>query len=64
MFINGEKADFAAEMTVAALLEQRGYDCSRVAVEINGVIVPRTAFVDETLVEGDKIEIVTFVGGG
>lgn len=51
-------------MTVQSLLEQRGHDPQRVAVERNGQIVPRARFGEETLHEDDVIEIVQFVGGG
>ena len=51
-------------MTVLSLLEQRGHDPQRVAVERNGQIVPRARFAQEELHEDDTIEIVQFVGGG
>lgn len=51
-------------MTVQSLLEQRGHDPKRVAVEKNGQIVPRARFAEETLHEDDVIEVVQFVGGG
>ena len=52
------------EMTVADFLAFRGIEPRCVAVEINEDIVPRTTFPDTIVREGDKIEIVTFVGGG
>ncbi len=64
MKINGEACTCSAGMTVLSLLEQRGHDPQRVAVERNGQIVPRTRFSQETLHEDDVIEIVQFVGGG
>lgn len=62
--VNGEICAVPSEMTVQSLLEQRGHDPQRVAVERNGQIVPRARFGDETLHENDVIEIVQFVGGG
>lgn len=62
--VNGEVCTVSPEMTVQSLLEQRGHDSQRVAVERNGQIVPRARFGDETLHENDVIEIVQFVGGG
>lgn len=52
------------EMTVADFLAFRGIEPRGVAVEINEDIVPRMTFPDTIVREGDKIEIVTFVGGG
>lgn len=64
MKVNGENCAVTPEMTVQSLLEQRGHDPKRVAVEKNGQIVPRTKFAKETLHEDDVIEVVQFVGGG
>lgn len=61
--INGEMRDMAGK-TVAECLAEDGYDVKRVAVEINGDIVPKAVY-DETVFEdGDAVEIVGFVGGG
>ena len=46
------------------LISQLGLDASHVAVERNGEIVPRASFDETTLMPADKLEIVTFVGGG
>lgn len=62
--VNGEVCTVSAEMTVQSLLEQRGHDPRRVAVERNGQIVPRARFGEQMLHEDDVIEIVQFVGGG
>lgn len=51
-------------LTVQSLLIKLGHDPARVAVEKNGRIVPRAAFPDEPLDDGDTLEIVQFVGGG
>lgn len=64
MKVNGETCAFTPEMTVQSLLEQRGHDPKRVAVEKNGQIVPRAKFAEEMLHEDDVIEVVQFVGGG
>ena len=62
--LNGDPLDVPGPVSVAALLESLAIDARRVAVEHNLVIVKRTAF-DHTIVrEGDKVEIVNFVGGG
>ena len=64
MTVNGEICTCEPEMTVQSLLEQRGHDPKRVAVERNGAIVPRARFAEERLHEDDVIEVVQFVGGG
>ena len=45
-------------------LTQMGFDAKRVAVEKNGAIVPRAEYETTPLQEGDKLEVVRFVGGG
>ena len=62
--LNGDPFEVAAPLTVNALLARLDIDPRRVAVEHNLVVLKRATF-DETLVrEGDRIEIVNFVGGG
>src|SRR4051812_20389424 len=62
--INGEARTLPEPLTVAQLLERLGYDRRRVAVEINGLVVPAARHVEQTLSSADKVEIVTLVGGG
>jgi thiamine biosynthesis protein ThiS len=62
--INGEQRDFPGSLTVAALVGQLGMKADRVAVELNLEIVPRTQWETTTLKDGDKLEVVHFVGGG
>ncbi len=61
--INGENQDVAGE-TLAAYLAKTKYDVSRIAVERNGEIVPKAAYGEILLADGDAIEVVSFVGGG
>ncbi|MEA5446121.1 sulfur carrier protein ThiS [Gammaproteobacteria bacterium AB-CW1] len=62
--INGEAQEFDREMTVSELLQALEFTGRRIAVERNGMIVPRSEH-DETRVEdGDRVEIVQAVGGG
>lgn len=61
--INGEEV-VADGMTLAAYLAQAGYTTERVAVELNGEIVPKMLYDDTRLSAGDEVEIVAFVGGG
>ena len=65
--INGEDREFAdtpASFTLATLVEALGMKSDRVAVELNRDIVPRDRWPETALHEGDKLEVVHFVGGG
>lgn len=62
--INGQDTPHNPGDSVLTLLERRGLDPARVAVERNGAIVRRADFAHTPLADGDKIEIVHFVGGG
>jgi thiazole synthase len=62
--LNGEKREFAGPLTVAALLETLGLDPRKIAVERNLAIVPRSGYADVVLSDGDRLEIVHFIGGG
>jgi thiamine biosynthesis protein ThiS len=62
--INGESRSFPDGLTVAALIGQLGMKTDRVAVELNLEIVPRSNWDSTHLKNGDKLEIVHFVGGG
>jgi thiamine biosynthesis protein ThiS len=64
LHINGEQRDLSDGLTVAALVAQLGMKPDRVAVELNLEIVPRTQWETSVLKEGDKLEVVHFVGGG
>jgi len=65
--LNGERTALPVReggATVAGLLEHLGLGVRRVAVEVNGDVVPREAHARTPLAEGDRVEVVTFVGGG
>jgi thiamine biosynthesis protein ThiS len=62
--INGEDKTFEAPLTLASLIANMGFKSDRVAVELNRDIVPRHQWDKTTLSEGDRLEIVHFVGGG
>ena len=64
LLINGEEREFSDGLTVAALVAQLGIKPDRVAVELNLEIVPRTQWEATPLKDGDKLEVVHFVGGG
>ena len=61
--INGQSRPVDAA-TIAELLQSEGLAERRVAVEVNGEIVPRSAHADHILHEGDRVEIVHALGGG
>ena len=61
--INGEKIE-KAEILLSAYLEENGINPQRIAVELNGEILPKSQYRETVLKDGDIIEIVNFVGGG
>jgi len=62
--VNGELRDVEGPITVLGLVESFGLKPQKIAVERNLEIVPRSAYAQVALAEGDRIEIVNFVGGG
>jgi sulfur carrier protein len=64
--INGEPCSFeeSAQLTLAGLIESLNMKADRVAVELNRDIVPRDRWPETRLKDGDRLEIVHFVGGG
>ncbi len=62
--VNGEKRRFEGPITVAGLLAALALQPRKIAVERNLEIVPKSLFDETALSDGDKIEIVQFVGGG
>ena len=64
MRVNGKEIPLNKPCTLEAFLKQEGYVLERVAVEKNGEIVPKIAFGTEQLTNDDRLEVVSFVGGG
>ena len=69
LYINGDTREFAvpappATFTLASLVETLGMQADRVAIELNRDIVPRDRWVETALHDGDRLEVVHFVGGG
>ncbi|HTX51572.1 MAG TPA: sulfur carrier protein ThiS [Caulobacteraceae bacterium] len=62
--VNGEDRSFDGVATIAALVSALGLEPRKLAVERNLEIVPRSAYAATSLADGDRIEIVAFVGGG
>ena len=64
IIINGQSRQVAEAITVAQLVEELGLGGKHVAVEVNLELVPRQRHAEHRLAEGDRLEIVTLVGGG
>jgi sulfur carrier protein len=67
LHINGEERDFSGAsktFTLTALIESLGMKADRVAIELNREIAPRDRWAATELRDGDRLEIVHFVGGG
>ena len=64
MTVNGVKKEAAGGVSLAELLKQEGFEAGRVAGELNGEIGPKALYGETFLSETDKLEVVSFVGGG
>lgn len=62
--VNGEPMDVDDGLTIRALLDRLDLGPGPVAVERNGQVVPRAEHATTKLADGDKVEVVHFVGGG
>lgn len=61
--VNGDFFDFT-EIPLCKFLQEHNYTTGRIAVELNEEIVPKNAYEQCVLKDGDTVEIVSFVGGG
>ena len=61
--INGKEYSING-ITLAEYLKTTNYDIKRIAVELNGDIIPKASYSATVLLDGDHVEIVSFVGGG
>ncbi|MEN6495544.1 MAG: sulfur carrier protein ThiS [Thermoguttaceae bacterium] len=64
IIVNGQTRQVADGLTVAELLDELKLATRYVAVEVNLEVVPRQAHAQRQLADGDRLEIVTLVGGG
>lgn len=62
--VNGESRQATAGLSLQQLLVELGYEPRLVVVEFNGAIVPRAQWTDQPVAAGDRLEVVTIVGGG
>lgn len=61
--VNGKERD-AAGKSLGEYLAEAGYSVERIAVELQGEIVPKSRYNETILKDGDVLEVVSFVGGG
>lgn len=64
MKVNGETKKLLEKIPLSEFLQREGYAQEKIAVELNGEIVPRGRYASVILTDADKLEIVSFVGGG
>jgi len=64
VFVNGEPRKLERPATLAGLLEQLEIPVRGVAIEVNLKVVPRARHAEHLLADGDRLEIVSLVGGG
>ena len=62
--VNGERREVDSGLSIAALLKQLELDPRYLAVERNLELVPRREHANTLLTDGDRVEVVTLVGGG
>ncbi len=64
MKLNGHTVNINIELSLLEFLQQNKYDISKIAVELNGDIIPKADYMNVLLKEDDSLEVVSFVGGG
>ncbi len=64
MKVNGETKKLLEKIPLSEFLQREGYAQEKIAVELNGEIIPRSRYASVILTDVDKLEIVSFVGGG
>jgi thiazole synthase len=62
--VNGEERQFETALTIRSLLAELGLEPAKIAVERNLEIVPRSQYDTVAVADGDRLEIVQFIGGG
>lgn len=64
MKFNGEQIILNEKTSLLEFLQREGYATDKIAVELNGEIVPRSKYASVILTDADNLEVVCFVGGG
>jgi thiamine biosynthesis protein ThiS len=62
--VNGKEVNNANGIALDKLLISEGYSLQRIAVELNGEIIPKAQYGQTNIKDGDSLEVVRFVGGG
>lgn len=62
--VNGQQEEYLEKISVTSYLESKKMRTDRVAVELNGEIIPKSMYGDTMIKDQDQLEIVSFVGGG
>lgn len=62
--VNGENLEVREGISLKDFLLENGFMIERIAVECNGEIIPKAVYDKHKLNDGDKLEVVNFVGGG
>lgn len=62
--VNGENLEVREGISLKDFLLETGFMIERIAVECNGEIIPKAVYDKHKLNDGDKLEVVNFVGGG
>tara|TARA_Y100000816_G_scaffold264703_1_gene224010 strand:+ start:227 stop:472 length:246 start_codon:yes stop_codon:yes gene_type:complete len=62
--LNGKKIKISKGLNISSLLRKYKLNEKKIAIELNGAILPKNHYVQKKLKDNDKIEIVQFIGGG
>jgi sulfur carrier protein len=64
IYLNGTHTDVPDDLGLSALIERLGVRSERFAVEVNEVVIPRSALAQHRLAPEDRVEIIEAIGGG
>ena len=64
IIVNGQNQEISLPMDLVTYLQENNYSLDKIAIELNGQIVPKAKYAQTILNPNDILEIVTFVGGG
>ena len=64
IYVNNQNIEVAQEITISQLLDIQKVKTTYIAIEINNEIIPKSEYLNHIIHDGDKIEIITAVGGG
>ena len=64
VWVNGKEKEYEENITIQQLIEREGYKKEQIAVEVNEAIIPKAEYEGYVIAPNDKLEVVSFVGGG